>query len=80
MVKSKLVKTETVTDVISETQRIGDYLATKFHETQDLRMASICLAAYKTAINGSKAQLGYKKLTSNKERIAFLHTSKKKHS
>jgi len=61
-----------VTDVISVTQEIGDSLASQYHKTKDLKVASISLSAYKTAINGAKAQVVYKKLTGNPERIKFF--------
>lgn len=70
--QKKLVKTMNVTDVISVTQEIGDSLASQYHKTKDLKVASISLSAYKTAINGAKAQVVYKKLTGNPERIKFF--------
>lgn len=68
----KVVKTTTVKDVIDVTRSIGDTLATKFDKTQDIKVASASLDAYKTAISGSKAQLIYKKLTGKPGIIPFL--------
>lgn len=73
MAKSnKVVKTTTVSDVISITREIGDSLATKYEQTGDIKVASASLDAYKTAISGAKAQLIYKKMTGKPGRIDFL--------
>jgi hypothetical protein len=66
------IKTVTVTDVIKVTTGIGDTLATQFDETGDIKVVSVSLDAYKTAISGSKAQLIYKKLTGKPTSIPFL--------
>ena len=76
--KTKLIKTSTVTDVISVTQKIGDTLANQFNKSKDLKVAQISLSAYKTAINGAKAQVIYKKLTGNPDSISFFETSSRK--
>ena len=68
----KKIKTANVTDVIKITQEIGDTLATKFNESKDLKVVSISLSAYKTAISAAKAQVIYKKLTGNPSKIYFL--------
>lgn len=70
--QKKVVKTMNVSDVISVTQEMGDSLASQYHKTKDLKVASISLSAYKTAINGAKAQVVYKKLTGSPERIKFF--------
>ena len=68
----KQIKTMNVSDVISVTQEMGDTLANQYHKTKDLKVAQISLSAYKTAINGAKAQVIYKKLTGNPDRIKFF--------
>jgi hypothetical protein len=68
----EVVKTKTVTDVIKITKDIGDTLATAFDSTGDIKVATACLDAYKTAISASKTQLIYKKLTGKPGAIEFL--------
>lgn len=68
----KQIKTMNVSDVISVTQEIGDVLANQFHKSRDLKVVQISLSAYKTAINGAKAQVIYKKLTGNPDSIKFF--------
>jgi len=68
----KKIKTTTITDVIKVTQNIGDTLATHYEESKDLKVASLSLSAYKTAINGAKAQVIYKKLTGKPGTIPFF--------
>ena len=68
----KQIKTMNVSDVISVTQEMGDTLANQYNRSKDLKVAQISLSAYKTAINGAKAQVIYKKLTGNPERIKFF--------
>jgi hypothetical protein len=68
----KQIKTMNVTDVILVTQEMGDTLANQYNKTKDLKVAQISLSAYKTAINGAKAQVIYKKLTGSPERIKFF--------
>ena len=70
--QKKLVKTMNVSDVIAVTQEMGDTLASQYHKSKDLKVAQISLSAYKTAINGAKAQVIYKKLTSNPATIKFF--------
>lgn len=66
------IKTDSVTSIIRVTQDIGDTLAAKFNETQDLKVAQISLSAYKTAISAAKAQIIYKKLTGTPKSISFF--------
>lgn len=68
----KQIKTMNVSDVISVTQEMGDTLANQYNRSKDLKVAQISLSAYKTAINGAKAQVIYKKLTGNPDRITFF--------
>ena len=68
----KTIKTINISDVIRTTQDIGDNLATKFEDTQDIKVACASLEAYKTAISGANAQLVYKKLTGKPGSIAFF--------
>jgi hypothetical protein len=68
----KQIKTMNVTDVISVTQEMGDTLANQYNKTKDLKVAQISLSAYKTAINAAKAQVIYKKLTGNPDKIKFF--------
>lgn len=70
----KQIKTNGVTDIISVTQEIGDVLATQYHQSKDLKVAQTGLSAYKTAIGAAKAQVIYKKLTGNPERIKFFES------
>lgn len=69
---SKKIETLNVTDVINVTRNIGDSLANQYEKTKDLKIAQTSLAAYKTAINGAKAQIIYKKITGSPERIDFF--------
>jgi hypothetical protein len=66
------IKTMNVSDVISVTQEMGDTLANQYNRSKDLKVAQISLSAYKTAINGAKAQVVYKKLTGNPDSIKFF--------
>lgn len=68
----KQIKTMNLSDVISVTQEMGDTLASQYQETKDLKVAQTSLSAYKTAINGAKAHVIYKKLTGSPERIKFF--------
>jgi len=72
MSKINKIKTNTITDVIKVTQEMGDNLATHYNTTQDIKVASAALDAYKTAISGAKTQLIYKKLTGEPGEIPFL--------
>ena len=73
MAKTKtVVKATTVTDVIKITTGIGDKLTSQFDKTNDLKVLSIGLDSYKTAISGSKAQLIYKNLTGKPTSIPCL--------
>jgi len=65
-------KTVNVTDVIAVTQEMGDKLTDQYNKTKDLKVASLSLQAYRTAISGAKAQVIYKKLTGGPESIAFF--------
>ena len=67
-----IVKTTTVSDVITVTRDMGDSLATKYEQNGDLKVAAASLDAYKTAISGAKAQLIYKKMTGRPGTIPFL--------
>jgi hypothetical protein len=49
-------------------------LATKYHESKDLKVAQISLSAYKTAIAAAKAQVVYKKLTGTPNTINFFES------
>lgn len=69
---TKKIKTMNVADVISVTQEMGDTLANQYNRSKDLKVAQISLSAYKTAINGAKAQVIYKKLTGSPDRIKFF--------
>lgn len=66
------IKTMNVTDVIKVTQKMGDQLANQYNENKDLKVAQMSLSAYKTAISGAKAQVIYKKMTGNPQRIEFF--------
>lgn len=68
----KQIKTIGVSDVISVTQEMGDALANQYNRSKDLKVAQTSLSAYKTAINAAKAQVIYKKLTGNPDRIKFF--------
>lgn len=68
----KKIKTMNVTDVVTVTQEMGDTLAIQYHKSKDLKVAQTSLSAYKTAINAAKAQVIYKKLTGNPDRIKFF--------
>lgn len=68
----KQIKTMNVADVISVTQEMGDTLANQYNRSKDLKVAQISLSAYKTAINGAKAQVIYKKLTGSPDSIKFF--------
>lgn len=70
--ESEKIKTNGVSDVIAVTQKIGDTMATKFEDSNDLKVAQISLSAYKTAIGAAKAQVIYKKLTGNPSRVKFF--------
>lgn len=70
--KKELVKTKNVSGVIKVSQNIGDSLTNEYNETKDLKVALTALSAYKTAINGAKAQVVYKKLTGNPSKIKFF--------
>lgn len=72
MSNNKKIKTNTITDVIKVTQDMGDELVTSYKENGDLKVATVALDAYKTAINGAKTQLIYKKLTGEPGTINFL--------
>jgi hypothetical protein len=75
MATTKTIKTVTVTDVIAVTQKMGDTLVNQFNKNKDLKVAQLSLSSYKTAINGAKAQLIYKKLTGNPDKIGFFETN-----
>ena len=66
------IKTMNVSDVIAVTQKMGDTLAKQYNKSKDLKVAQISLSAYKTAINGAKAQVIYKKLTGSPDSIKFF--------
>ena len=68
----KIIKTNTVIDVINVTRDMGDKLATGYEATGDLKVAEIALKAYNTALSGSKVQLIYKKFTGKPTSIPFL--------
>lgn len=68
----KQIKTMNISDVISVTQEMGDALAMQYNHSKDLKVVQTSLSAYKTAINGAKAQVIYKKLTGNPEKIKFF--------
>lgn len=70
--RTRVVKTTTVSDVITITREMGDSLATKYERNGDLKVAAASLDAYKTAISGAKAQLIYKKITGKPGTIPFL--------
>ena len=69
MVKTK---TKTVKDVIIITTKMGDKLNAVFNQTDDIKVATTSLNAYRTAIQASKAQIIYKKLTGRPSVIDFL--------
>ena len=69
---SKTIKTSNVTDVINVTRDLGDQLNNMFQKNKDLKVASLALCGYRTAIGAAKAQVIYKKLTGNPERIEFF--------
>jgi len=66
------IKTMNVADIISVTQKMGDTLANQYSISKDLKVAQLSLSAYKTAINGAKAQVIYKKLTGSPDSIKFF--------
>ena len=68
----KVIKTSNITDVINVTRDMGDTLNNMFQKTKDLKVAHQSVDAYRTAINGAKAQLIYKKLTGSPESINFF--------
>lgn len=70
--KKTKIKTKTITDVIKVTKDIGDTLANAFDDTNDIKVATASLDAYRTAILGSRTQLIYKKLTGKPGTIPFL--------
>lgn len=70
--KKAQVRTSNVSGVIEVSQQIGDSLANEYNETKDLKVAQTALSAYKTAISGAKAQVVYKKITGNPNKIKFF--------
>lgn len=73
--KSKTKKTfvtESITDVRKAVQGIGDTLNEAFYHTGDLKVAQGAISAYSAAINASRTQLIYKKLTGKPSEIQFL--------
>jgi len=65
-------QSKTVTDMRSLCLEIGDSEYKKYKATDDLANAAMSLAAYKQAIDASKAQLVYNKLNGTTAKIAFL--------
>lgn len=68
----KNIKTNNIKDIISITSKMGDNLANQYNKNKDLKVVSMSLNAYKTAISASKTQLIYKKLTGEPKKIKFL--------
>ena len=58
--------------IIDKTAEVGDKLLVQYEETKDLKVVQTALDAYKTAINASKAQLIYKKLTGKPNVMQFF--------
>jgi hypothetical protein len=69
---SKVIKTRNVKDVINVTRDMGDQLNNMYQKNKDLKVASLALVGYKTAISAAKAQVIYKKLTGSPESIEFF--------
>lgn len=65
-------KTTTVSTVRKQLQKIGDKANDIYKDTEDLRAANTALKAYNGAINASKAQLIYKKMTGKPGQIEFF--------
>jgi len=72
VVQPVITKTINVNDVRMMCQHIGDNLSKTYNKTGDLKAAAGAVSAYGTAIAAVKAQLIYKKMTSNPARIQFL--------
>jgi len=68
----KIVKTQTISDIINVTMDMGDQMINKFEENKDFKLLTLGLHSYKTAISASRAQLVYKKLTGKPNIIPFL--------
>lgn len=56
-------KSNTLNDIRKISQGMGDNLTNLFYETTDIKVASIALKAYNTAIACVKTQLINKKMT-----------------
>lgn len=69
---AKKVKTDTVTDVREQLQKIGDKANNLYNDTDDLKAAQTALKAYNGAISAAKAHLIYKKLTGKPGKIDFF--------
>ena len=65
-------KSTNVTDVRALCLEIGDSEYKKYKVSDDLTNAAMSLAAYKQAIDASKAQLVYNKMNGTTTKIKFL--------
>lgn len=66
------IKTTNSTSLRKNLQAIGDDITNTFNKTGDLKAAEKALQAYRDAVNVSKAQLVYKKLTGKPGVIDFF--------
>lgn len=72
MKKNKKIKTHGITDVIKQTQNIGDDLADKFRKRKNTIDGKVAISAYRAAIDGAKIKLTYDKLMGTTKKIKFL--------
>jgi hypothetical protein len=69
---NKVVKTKNATDVINTMLEIGDKLASRYWESEDLKGLRAVESAYKLSVNTGKTKMVYNKAMGKKTKIAFF--------
>ena len=68
----KQLKEKTFTHIVKTAIKQGDTLNERFEESGDLQVVKASQQSYRTAIQASKAQLMYKKMTGNSVELNYL--------
>ena len=63
------IETNNLSDIARVAHQIGDKLANKFNESEDLKVAQLTFKAYTLVVNVKKTQVIVKKLTGEPKQI-----------